>query len=306
VLGQRPERATAPAARATTTTATTATTTTIATKKQRHKRAKLAAAAAAATTEAKTMSKWKKQQKQQAVILFAHGAGAGQSSDWMQAWTQRLRSLPCVARVRPFEYSYMQQRRRGPPDRLPRLIECHVAAAQQLLRDVVDDDDVALFLVGKSMGSRVGCHVSCYDATAAAAAAKEKEEKQRKKKMKKKKTTTSNAIDGALLQALQARIRGVVTFGYPLVGSSAKRPVRDQVLLEMRHPVLFIAGTRDKMSPEPALRAVAKRMAPETAPRIHIVSGGDHSLRIRKMDGAQSDADDAMLAAVQRFISDHS
>jgi predicted alpha/beta-hydrolase family hydrolase len=86
------------------------------------------------------------------LLLFAHGAGAGPAHPWMQSWTTRLSTLGSVI---PFEYPYMAAGRRS-PDRLPKLIEAHreaLHAARKRRRSPV-------YLVGKSMGSRVGCHLS--------------------------------------------------------------------------------------------------------------------------------------------------
>lgn len=85
-------------------------------------------------------------------LLFAHGAGAGTAHPWMQAWADRLQAL---GSVHPFDYTYMEAGRRA-PDRLPKLLLAH-AAALATLRETHDGPVV---LVGKSMGSRVGCHLS--------------------------------------------------------------------------------------------------------------------------------------------------
>src|SRR5215216_7087549 len=61
--------------------------------------------------------------------------------------------------------------------------------------------------------------------------------------------------------ALQERVSGLVCFGYPLRGQNGK--LRDQVLLELRTPVLFVQGTRDSLCALPELEDVRKRM---TAP----------------------------------------
>jgi len=112
------------------------------------------------------------------LIVLAHGAGAGQSHPFMQAWAAHLRTF---AHVVPFEYVYMQRPGRRPPDRLPKLLVRH--------REVVDEAVAAhpgapLVLVGKSMGSRVGCHLA-------------------------------NALGGT--------VRGLVCLGYPLKGRTSLR-----------------------------------------------------------------------------------
>lgn len=86
------------------------------------------------------------------LFLFAPGAGAPSTSAWMQAWKERLEAL---GKVVPFDYPYRLAGRRA-PDPLPRLVEAHraaLAAARKGHRGPV-------VLAGKSMGSRIGCHVS--------------------------------------------------------------------------------------------------------------------------------------------------
>jgi len=88
------------------------------------------------------------------LFLFAHGAGKGSGSEWMQAWKARLETLGAVV---AFDYPYMQAGRKS-PDRLPKLIEAHREALEAARARYRKRDRV--FLAGKSMGSRVGCHLS--------------------------------------------------------------------------------------------------------------------------------------------------
>jgi predicted alpha/beta-hydrolase family hydrolase len=86
------------------------------------------------------------------LFLFAPGAGAPSSHPWMQGWKERLSTLGDVVTL---DYPYMQERRKR-PDPLPHLIAAHreaLAAARQ-------GDDRPAFLIGKSMGGRIGCHVA--------------------------------------------------------------------------------------------------------------------------------------------------
>jgi predicted alpha/beta-hydrolase family hydrolase len=70
----------------------------------------------------------------------------------MQQWKKHLAIL---GRVEAFDYDYMREGRKR-PDPLPLLIAAHRAA----LRETRPDPAEAIFLIGKSMGGRIGCHLS--------------------------------------------------------------------------------------------------------------------------------------------------
>jgi uncharacterized protein len=70
--------------------------------------------------------------------------------------------LAKIGVVRAFDYPYMAAGRKH-PDPLPRLIAAHRGALQQLRASYPGP----VVLVGKSMGSRVGCHVSLEEDVAA-------------------------------------------------------------------------------------------------------------------------------------------
>src|ERR1044072_5680908 len=84
------------------------------------------------------------------ILLFAPGAGAPSSHPWMQGWAKRLESIGDVALM---DYSCMKEGRKR-PDPLPMLIAAHRKALAEVRREA------ATFLIGKSMGGRVGCHVA--------------------------------------------------------------------------------------------------------------------------------------------------
>jgi predicted alpha/beta-hydrolase family hydrolase len=70
----------------------------------------------------------------------------------MQRWAALLRTL---GPVQMLDYPYMLARR-SRPDPLPRLIAAHRAA----LATLRETHPGPVVLIGKSMGSRVGCHVA--------------------------------------------------------------------------------------------------------------------------------------------------
>jgi uncharacterized protein len=84
-------------------------------------------------------------------MLLAHGAGAGQDHPWMTVMATALADHDLY--VITFNYRYTEEGKRS-PDRLPRLLEVHRAAA-----DAVASRCAAVVLAGKSMGGRVGSHL---------------------------------------------------------------------------------------------------------------------------------------------------
>ena len=83
------------------------------------------------------------------LILFAPGAGAPSSHPWMQDWKRRLSE---IGEVETFDYDYMRAGRKR-PDPLPQLIAAHRAALEEAREKHQPD---STFLIGKSMGGRIG------------------------------------------------------------------------------------------------------------------------------------------------------
>lgn len=192
------------------------------------------------------------------VILFAPGAGKPSSSPWMRRWADRLGTL---GHVHAFDHPY-QEAGRGRPDRMPKL----VANARAKLEAVqAEFPDHPVVFAGKSMGSRVGCHLS-----------------------------------------LEVPIHAIVCFGYPLAGGGNPEKLRDQVLIDLRTPILFVQGTRDRLAPLELLATVRDRMtAPST---LAVVPTGDHSLLVTKTHTKQTgrtqeDEDDDALATIETFLT---
>jgi predicted alpha/beta-hydrolase family hydrolase len=231
------------------------------------------------------------------LILLAHGAGGSSDHPWMDKWAKLLDPLGRVVR---FDYPYArknkeldaklkkeeeakgasaeaedengngrprrrQGQRRHQPDPLKALIQAH--------RDAIEDAQKAgekVVLVGKSMGSRVSCHVSLEDGV---------------------------------------KVDGIVCLGYPLQAQGRRvRGTRDEVLRELRSPVMFVQGTRDRMCPIRSLDAIRQDL--EVPNYIHVVEGGDHSLIVRKTQldeqgKKQEDLDRAAVDAIKAFLDKH-
>lgn len=88
-------------------------------------------------------------------IALAHGAGAGMDSAFMAWFAETLAQRGF--RVARFEFPYMAKRRRsgkrGPPDKLPVLLETWREVIDSLGRD-------RLVIGGKSMGGRIASMVA--------------------------------------------------------------------------------------------------------------------------------------------------
>ncbi len=191
------------------------------------------------------------------LILFAPGAGAPSSHPWMQKWKERLSE---IGDVETFDYGYMRQGRKR-PDPLPQLVAAHRKALSDTRKRHPTGSTI---LIGKSMGGRVGCHVS-----------------------------------------LEEKVDALVCLGYPLCAMGDRRKLRDEILRALTTPILFVQGTRDSLCSLDLLERVRSEMkAPN---RLHIVEGGDHSLRVpkRQLQAAgetQDDVDQRILQTIADFV----
>jgi len=85
-------------------------------------------------------------------FLFGPGAGAPSTHPWMQKWKRYLES---IGEVVLFDYDYMREGRKR-PDPPPQLIAAHRSA----LAEAREKSSAPIFLIGKNMGGRIGCHVA--------------------------------------------------------------------------------------------------------------------------------------------------
>lgn len=104
--------------------------------------------------------------------------------------------------------------------------------------------------------------------------------------------------------ALEAEVSGLVCFGYPLRGQNGK--LRDEVLLALSTPVLFVQGTRDTLCDLDELESVRKRMTARS--ELFVVQDGDHSLEATKTSlktrgATQAEIELTIQATVQRFCA---
>ncbi|GJR07619.1 KAT8 regulatory NSL complex subunit 3 [Tanacetum coccineum] len=98
------------------------------------------------------------------VVVFAHGAGAPSSSDWMIRWKNLLADALHAVEVVTFDYPYISERK--PPPKAEKLVEFHSGIVKEIANKYPQHP---LILVGKSMGSRVSCMVAAEDGIEASA-----------------------------------------------------------------------------------------------------------------------------------------
>lgn len=202
------------------------------------------------------------------LVLLAPGAGAPSTSPWMARWAGHLAAVGDVVRL---DYPYVKAGRRT-PDRLPVLVAAHRAALEEARRG---RPGAPVVLAGKSMGSRVGCHLALEVEVAALV-----------------------CLGYPLVGRGRAPGRGA--------GGDPPRPLRDEVLRALRTPILFVQGSRDPLCPLDRLEAVRAGLA--TPSELHVVDGGNHSLEVGARALAargetQADVEARVLAVIRRFLA---
>ena len=175
----------------------------------------------------------------------------------MQNWKAHLSE---IGHVEAFDYDYMRAGRKR-PDPLPKLIEAHREALHRAQERHRAESTI---LVGKSMGGRIGCHLS-----------------------------------------LEEKVDGLICLGYPLCSMGDRSKLRDEVLRTLTTPILFVQGTRDSLCPLDLLERVRAEM--EAPNFLHMVEGGDHSLRVPKRQlqatcKRQEEIDQQILKAIGEFV----
>ncbi|KAF2592864.1 hypothetical protein F2Q70_00043779 [Brassica cretica] len=190
------------------------------------------------------------------VVIFAHGAGAPSSSDWMIRWKDKLKKSLSAVEVITFDYPYIAGGKRGVPPKAEKLVQFHLDLVKETAAKFPGHP---LILAGKSMGSRVSCMVAADE---------------------------------------DIPVSAVICLGYPLKGT--KGAIRDETLLEMGIPVMFVQCPLDK------LQAVCNKMKALT--ELHVIDGGDHSFKTGKKHleakGLTQDlVEDVALQAIAAFVS---
>lgn len=198
-------------------------------------------------------------------IVFAHGAGADKSSGFMEDVTELLNESGF--NVTRFNFPYMDRRlnenKKFPPDRMPKLLACF----EQVLAQI--DSQLPIFLMGKSMGSRV-----------------------------------ATILSGATSEqsAYLDNIQGVIALGYPFHPIGKPEKLRVEPVQALVKPALILQGERDKLGDK---TTVSSFDLPKSCKVVYLPDG-DHDLKPRVKSGLTHAQNlQQAMDAVKEFIGEH-
>jgi len=78
-------------------------------------------------------------------------------------------------------------------------------------------------------------------------------------------------------------VRGLVFFGFPLHAAGKTSSERGEHLEQVKLPLLFLQGTRDKLALLERMRPLCSGLGKRAT--LHVVEGGDHSFHVLKRSG---------------------
>lgn len=203
-----------------------------------------------------------------ALVIFAHGAGANMSHEFMDELTE-LFNLSSINVLR-FNFPYMDKRqstgKKYPPDRMPKLLDCYTKVVEYAIA-YNGLDNLPVFIGGKSMGSRVAVTLLANEQVQHSAALK--------------------------------LIRGVFCLGYPFHPAKKPEKLRLEPLLETSKKVIIVQGERDTLGNQ---EEVIGYKLPEHCEYIFLADG-DHSLKPRVKSGfSYNDHKQQAVDEIVKFI----
>jgi predicted alpha/beta-hydrolase family hydrolase len=174
-----------------------------------------------------------------ACFVFAHGAGAGMTHEFMELVAAGLYDRD-IATLR-YQFPYMEKGSKRPDT--PAIAHAAVRAAVEEAARCCPG--LMLFAGGKSFGGRMTSQ-----------------------------TQSSMALTG---------IRGLVFLGFPLHPAGKPSDVRAKHLSDVRIPMLFVQGARDKLAEPQLLEPVVKRLGALAS--LHPVAEADHAFHVLARSG---------------------
>jgi len=204
-----------------------------------------------------------------ALFIFAHGAGADKSHQFMQSVSEKLNDQ--YINVLRFNFPYMDKRlldgKKYPPNRMPILVDCYQEIVQYFLNNKAEltidfelaksikltnhvksdnkKNNMPIFIGGKSMGGRVAA------------------------------TLTAQNIK------IAKQIKGVVCIGYPFHPQKKPENLRLTPLQSTTNSMLILQGERDALGDK---SEIENYDLPNLCKVIYF-SDGDHDLKPRIKSG---------------------
>ncbi len=180
-----------------------------------------------------------------ALLVLGHGAGAPMTHPFMEALASAL-AAERISTLR-YNFAYAEAGRRR-PDHVRRLLAV-VRSALRAGRERAGG--LPLLAGGKSMGGRMASNL-----------------------------VADHAQRG---RGTAAGVDGLVFFGFPLHAPGRRGTERGEHLMHVPCPMLFHQGTRDRLADLGLLGPLLDRVGPRAT--LHVVDGGDHSLKPLKRSG---------------------
>ncbi len=184
----------------------------------------------------------------QALLVLAHGAGAGMEHRFMEEIAGALAARGVATLRFQFPYTAAGKKRPDPEPVLRGAVAAAVAEGAALAAALAPGSrPLALFAGGKSMGGRM----------------------------------TSRAAAAGDLDAIP--LSGIVFLGFPL--HPAGRPGTDRAhhLADTKVPLLFLQGDRDTLADLDLLRPVLEPLSSRAT--LHVEEGADHGFHVLKRSG---------------------
>lgn len=199
------------------------------------------------------------------VYVFAHGAGADMNSEFMTQVAENLAKKGI--RVIRFNFPYMIKRledgKRRPPDRGPKLLDAY--------KNVIQDLNTPVVIGGKSMGGRMSSLLMA-----------------------------ENALlkDGERLPIL-----GSACLGFPFHAPGKDPKDRLNHLENLSEPLLVVQGTRDTMGTREEILEYKSTGKINSSITLEWLEDGNHDLKPRKVSGfSHQQHIDSAIDAVADFV----
>jgi predicted alpha/beta-hydrolase family hydrolase len=202
-------------------------------------------------------------------LILGHGVGAGQLHPFMQLFASGFAERGID--VMTFNFQYMEQGRRV-PDPKGKLEACYRAVIEAARKHKSLKGN-RVVIGGKSMGGRIASQVAALDCGGSTPLSDGAANSSRKSKPQ----VAPSSDD----------IAGLVFLGYPLHPPGKPEQLRDAHLPQITAPMLFVQGSRDAFGTADELRAMIKKHRQRAT--LHIVEGGDHTLRVPKTSSIPQD-----------------